>query len=147
MSDGKIKRPLDIPFVKWTWKYPLVFRVSIGSNGQVEFPSDICFFSWSITMYLNDVMTRSYYRKGSAASPPKSWGLIIPINFIYLNCLIHTVCMNFFFLRNIEITTCNNYYIYYIKCSSDFQFKCMPVIVGTNVLNHLHLSKRLEEHN
>jgi hypothetical protein len=27
------------------------------SNGQVEFPSDICFFSWSITMYLNDVMT------------------------------------------------------------------------------------------
>ena len=57
MSDGKNKRPLDIPFVKWTWKCPLVFHVYIGSNGQVEFPSDICFFSWSITMYLNDVMT------------------------------------------------------------------------------------------
>ena len=57
MSDGKNKRPLDIPFVKWIWKCPLVFHVSIGSNGQVEFPWDICFFSWSITMYLNDVMT------------------------------------------------------------------------------------------
>ena len=57
MSDGKIKRPLDIPFVKWFSNCPLDFRVSTGSNGQVEFPSDICFFSLSINMSLNDVMT------------------------------------------------------------------------------------------
>jgi hypothetical protein len=45
----------------------------------------------------------------------------MPINFIYLNCLIHTACMNLFCLKNIEITTCNNYYIYYtVKCTSDF---------------------------
>jgi hypothetical protein len=41
MSDGKIKRPLDIPFVKWikwTSNFPLDFCVSIGSNGQMECP-------------------------------------------------------------------------------------------------------------
>ena len=51
-------------------------------------------------------ITRSYYRKESAALRPKPWGLIIPINFIY-----HTVCMNLFCLKKIEITTCNNYYM------------------------------------
>ena len=41
MSEGKIKRPLDIPFVKWIkWisNFPLDFCVSIGSNGQMECP-------------------------------------------------------------------------------------------------------------
>jgi hypothetical protein len=80
MSDGKIKRPLDIiAFVKWISNCPLDCRVSIGSNGrmecptdleisigilfvywstgQMECPLDICFFSWLINMYLNDVMT------------------------------------------------------------------------------------------
>jgi hypothetical protein len=60
MSDGKIKRPLDIPFVQWISNCPLDFGVSIGSNGPLEFPSDICFFSWSINKYLNEVMTSIY---------------------------------------------------------------------------------------
>jgi hypothetical protein len=64
--------------------------------------------------------TGSYYRKESAALQPKPWGVIIPIKFIY-----HTVCMNLFCLKKIEL----------------------HVIVGTNALNRLHLSKRLEEHN
>ena len=69
-------------------------------------------------------ITRSYYRKGSAASPPKSWGLIIPItNKLHLLKLSYTHCMYEFILftvRNIEITICNNYYTYTIKCTSDF---------------------------
>ena len=44
-------------------------------------------------------ITRSYYRKGSAALRPKVWGLIIPKNFIYLNCLIQYIhCMYEFIL-------------------------------------------------
>ena len=54
MSDGKNKRPLDIPFVKWISNCPLDFCVSIGSNGRIEYPMDlkisigILFVHWSI---------------------------------------------------------------------------------------------------
>jgi hypothetical protein len=46
-----------------------------------------CTRNYTIACYL----TRRYYRKGSAALGPKPWGLIIPINFVYLICLIHTL--------------------------------------------------------
>ena len=73
------------------------------------------------------VITRSYYRKGSAALRPKPWGLIIPINFMYLNCLIHTVCMNLFCLKTSKLqhAIITIYYILYIF---------IHAIVGTNVL-------------
>ncbi|CAB3991135.1 Hypothetical predicted protein [Paramuricea clavata] len=56
-SVGKI----FVRLIKWASDFcPFEFCLSIGFNGQVEFPSDICFFSWSITMYLSDVMTSTW---------------------------------------------------------------------------------------
>ena len=61
MSNTYARCPMEKSKGHWT------FRLSNGSLivhwtlacplDPMDFPSDICFFIWSITMYLNDVMT------------------------------------------------------------------------------------------
>jgi hypothetical protein len=81
-------------------------------------------------------MTRSYYRKGSAAFTPTALGIDytnVQSNFKLPYIYTLQVCMNLFCLKNIEITACNNYYIY---CKVYFGFSYLLYMYAHNLMMH-----------